>query len=374
MWVTVAKPWKKYNMKVKTILIAHNYTKSTFAAMSYYLAHHLVGQGWRVIFLSHKPFFDSVQILENGNLIVISWKSEKRPTGLADVLHFAKIYWKYKPQFIIGHFVGANISILLSKILSLGSCVTFYYYHTLSTQLTLDNGISRVKYLRKKFFYKYFVNKVLPNSHNASEDYRQFYGLSNFIEHITPLEDRLVIGEKFENKSARIKVGYLGRLNESKGISIFIKVFEFLKNENFEFVVAGSGPLESTLAEINHGNFNFIGPIKYEFVDSYIQQCDVILVPSFSDNLVTVGIESLMNETLLMISENTGLAHYLSNNIDSIIIKPVAEEIVFALRTLESRRGDIKKIAENGRRTYDKLFQLNKYFEFIDFTIDQNKK
>ena len=163
-------------MKKETILIAHNYTENTFSAMSYNLAHYWAQTGHDIIFLSHKPYFDKPKIekVNNNYIFIYSWSTKNKPTSLKDILHFAKIFKRHKPKKVIGHFVGANISIFVAKILSFGKVITFDYYHTLSSQLVLDGNISRFRKLRKYVFYKYFVDYVLPYSYLGLKDYEKF--------------------------------------------------------------------------------------------------------------------------------------------------------------------------------------------------------
>ena len=150
---------------MKTIVIAHNYSESSFATMSYHLSHHLANLGNRVIFISHHPYFSDEQIIKKGKgeVIVCSWPTKKRPTSIKDFFWFAKLYLKYKPEIVIGHFVGSNITVSVSKILSFGKVKTFEYYHTLSTQILEDlSKISlkqRLLFVRKKIFYKLFCDK-----------------------------------------------------------------------------------------------------------------------------------------------------------------------------------------------------------------------
>ena len=66
---------------MKTIVIAHNYSESSFATMSYHLSHHLANLGNRVIFISHHPYFSDEQIIKKGKgeVIVCSWPTKKDP-------------------------------------------------------------------------------------------------------------------------------------------------------------------------------------------------------------------------------------------------------------------------------------------------------
>ena len=52
---------------MKTILIAHNYSETSFSAMSYHLAHHLADLGHKVVFISHKPYFSEKLVINANN-------------------------------------------------------------------------------------------------------------------------------------------------------------------------------------------------------------------------------------------------------------------------------------------------------------------
>lgn len=118
-------------------------------------------------------FFRKKQIKKDkGELIIYSWPSEKRPTSIKDAIWFAKLYFMYKPNMVVGHFVGANITIGISKLLSFTKVKTFAYYHTLMEQINLDNQNTstfkrKILFLRKKMFYKFFCDVIVCPSELA---------------------------------------------------------------------------------------------------------------------------------------------------------------------------------------------------------------
>ncbi|WP_431243023.1 glycosyltransferase family 4 protein [Flavobacterium sp. P21] len=168
---------------MKTILIAHNYDENSFAAMSCNLANHLADKGNRVVFISHKPYFNEIQTIkkQKGEIIICSWPTENRPTSLKDVFWYCRLYFKYKPDVVLGHFVGANIAISLSKLLSFNNTKTFNYYHTLTGQISADWRGSRLKSTllryRKSIFYRFFCDAIICPSDLAKEDLRINFNL-----------------------------------------------------------------------------------------------------------------------------------------------------------------------------------------------------
>jgi glycosyltransferase involved in cell wall biosynthesis len=338
--------------------------------MSYFLAHYWAENGHDIVFISHKPYFSSPKIVQvnNSNIYVYSWSSIRRPTSLIDFWHFIKIFYKHKPKKVIGHFVGANMSILVSKILSFGRVTTFDYYHTLSSQQVLDGKIRKFNKFRKYLFYKFLVNKVLATSDLALNDYKKFYNLKNGLSHLTPLPDRLpkiVFTSKYTK--GRLIIGFIGRLDKSKGIIELLDAFRKLDKNKFELNIVGHGQLTEFLTNesIELHNINYLGKMTYNQIDDFIQSCDLIIIPSKSDNLVTVGIETLMNNVCLMLSKNTGLVNYLDDN-ECIKIFPEINDIYNKLNYLFDNQNVIWETAEKGRIKYENVFSLNQYFQIMD--------
>ncbi len=353
----------------ETILIAHNYRENSFASMSYNLAQHWAKNGHDIVFMSYRPYFEKpiIEKVNNNSIFIYSWYSRNRPTSLDDVLHFIKIFKRHQPKKVIGHFVGANISIFISKILSFGKVVTFDYYHTLSCQQVLDGSISRFKKFRKYIFYKYFVDYVLPNSRLALKDFKEFYKLDNGVSHLTPLPDRYKNHNIYFLEKSKLTLGFIGRIDKSKGIIELLNAFKQLDSDKFELNVAGHGQLSEIFTQLEWilPNLTFYGEISYDRIDKFIQSCDIIIIPSLSDNLVTVGIEALMNNICLMLSENTGLVDYLEDN-ECVKIKPQTKYIYDKLVQLFNNQQIIYDTANNGRIKYENTFSLSNYYRMMD--------
>ena len=356
---------------MKTILIAHNYSEISFAAMSFHLANYLAKQGNKVIFISHQPYFLKEQTIDfdHGKLIVTSWSSQKRPTGINDCLWFFKIYQKHKPEIVIGHFVGSNISILLSKILSLGKVKTFEYYHTLSSQLLADIKINSIKqklfWLRKKIFYSFLCDKIICPSNFAKIDLKNHYGFNKSNVILNPMTDRFFDNSNKNND--KIIINFLGRLDNSKGVLILIEAFKAFKikfpSSKIQLNIAGSGNLEHEIQELifAEATIQFLGSLPYNKVDTYLKSGNFTIIPSKFDNLPTVGIESLMNQTPLLISKNTGLTEYLSDGFDCFKFNPTVEDLILMFEKVELNFDNFIAMQQNARTTFLNEFGIEKY-------------
>ncbi|TDP00854.1 glycosyltransferase family 4 protein [Flavobacterium sp. 245] len=356
---------------MKTILIAHNYSENSFASMSYYLANYLADTGNRVVFISHRPFFNEMQTIkkQKGEIIICSWPTEDRPTSLKDALWYSKLYFKYKPNIVIGHFVGANIAIGLSKLLSFNRVKTFSYYHTLMGQIALDSRGKHLKrnvlIFRKSIFYKFFCDAIICPSDLAQEDLKKSYNLKKGLVFLNPMKDRFQY-KNIQNEN-KIIISYLGRLDPSKGILELIEAFISYKRKNkfsnLFLNIAGTGSLESEIKKmiVNVSEIKFFGGIKYDKVDDYLLQSHFAIIPSKIDNLPTVGLEALMNSTPLLISNFTGLANYLQDGSDCFKFDPNLESMVSLFYKVESNFSEYNKMSDNARITFLENFEIMNY-------------
>ena len=356
---------------MKTILIAHNYTENSFASMSFNLAHHLAKLGNRVIFISHKPFFKDMKIIKKGKgeVILFSWPSEKRPTSFKDVFWFFKIYLKYKPEVVIGHFVGSNITIAISKLLSFGKVKTLAYYHTLTKQILIDSKNSYIKrellFFRKKIFYKLFCDSIVCPSKLAKIDLESSFSVTNGIIVLNPISDRFT--SKNNNSKDNIVVSYLGRLEASKGVVDLIHAFNIFKNKNKETKIvvniAGTGSQQAEIEKLTKENNSIKckGGLRYEEVDLYLNESHFTIIPSKFDALNMVGIESMMNFTPLLISNSTGLSEYLIDGKECFKFDPNLDSIVALFEKVESNFNKHEQMSINARSTFLNLFSMDNY-------------
>jgi glycosyltransferase involved in cell wall biosynthesis len=358
---------------MKTILIAHNYIETSFSAMSFHFAHHLANLGHKVVFISHKPYFSEKQIIktENGEINLFSWSSEDRPTSFADFIWFYKIYKQNKPDIVIGHFVGSNISILVSKMLSLGSVKTFEYYHTLSDQILTDLKKVSLKqklfFFRKRIFYKLFCDQLVCPSQLAKEDLALFFGIKNSFVLLNPMIDRFTKKEIFSKDS--ITISYLGRFDLSKGVIDLMEAFLKYKDKNpsskIILNIAGGGQQTAEIEKLAKESeaIQYVGYLEYDKIDSYLNNANFTIIPSKFDNLPTVGLESLMNQTPLLISNNTGLTNYLVDGKDCFKFDPTVESMMDLFKKVEDNFDCYTQMSIEARATFIDKFSIQRYNE-----------
>lgn len=363
---------------MRTLLIAHNFIAKSVSAMSYSLAYNLAEKGNRVVFVSHRPYFSEMKIITVGvgEIIVTSWSSENRPVSLKDFLWFLKLYLKFKPEIIIGHFVGSNIASIVSKLASFGKVKTIVYYHTLTKAIQLDHKRSRVLQkilrLRKQLFYYLFCDIIVCPSDFGKIDLKENFSVDGIVV-LNSISDRW--NEIKITSDDEIVISYLGRLDHTKGVLDMIDAFDVYqkKNENSKLVlnIAGSGNLEHQVKQKikNIKKIKYVGALLYEKVDAYLNSSHFTIIPSKFDNLPTVGIESLMNKTPLLISNSTGLTKYLTDGVECYKFEPTIDGIYDVFSKAEANIESYHKMQDRARETYLSEFTNEKYFENISKII-----
>lgn len=364
---------------MKTILIAHNYSEVSFSAMSYHLAHHLATVGHQVVFISHHPYFLKKRIVNKGKgkISICSWPTAQRPTAIKDFLWYVSIYFKYRPDVVIGHFVGSNISLSVSKLLSFGKVKTFEYYHTLTDQLLADVKKTSIKqkmlFFRKKIFYNLFCDVIICPSALAKKNLEDFYFIDKGLVILNPIKDR------FKNKMvvdpAIITISYLGRLDPSKGVVDLITAFKLYKNRfrNSKIIlnIAGSGSQEVEIRELIKDNLaiRYLGGLPYDAIDQYLNKSHFVIIPSKHDAFNVVGIESMMNQTPLLISYTTGLADYLTDGKECFKFEPNVDSMVSLFDKIEKNLYLYHQMSFDSRATFLNKFGMDTYCNAISNLI-----
>ncbi len=372
--------WLPEKNDMKTVVIGHNYTPNTVAAMSYELAHHLATAGYRVIFISYRPRFTSPEIkkMGAGELVVTSWPTEKRPTGIRDFFWYAKLYLKYRPSVSLAHFGATNVITMATKILSFGRARTIAYYHTIYAAIdhkTAKNKLPpRLLRWRKRLFYALFCDKVVCPSVFGKEDLRKVFGFKKSVVVPNPMPDRY---ERVDSHVGnKLVVSFLGRLDYMKGIKELVDGYQAHFTEFPESPVAirfaGSGSLKSWVEEVcasSRGRMTFHGNLPYEQVDEFIRESDFMIIPSLFDNLPTVGIEAFMNGVPVLLSENTGLTSYIVDGENGFVFEPVATEIEGLLKSLAKKAEGGESMREKARETYKAHFTISAYCQAMQAII-----
>jgi glycosyltransferase involved in cell wall biosynthesis len=206
------------------------------------------------------------------------------------------------------------------------------------------------------------ADKIIAVSNYTKDMIVKHYGIPpekvtvvhNAIEH----HHQLPCKQK-DNSKENI-VLFLGRLTLQKGPDYFIeaanKVLKIMPNT--KFVVAGSGDMYRRMvdraAELGMAkNILFTGHLTGEDIDKAYQMADLYVMPSVSEPFGITPLESLKNNTPVLISKQSGVSEVLPNalKVDFWDTEEMTNKIVGAL----SYKHMSSSLAENGFRDVEKM-------------------
>lgn len=355
---------------METVFICHNYSDNSFASASKYLAEHLAQSGYKVVFLSHKP--RGLKGFKEGDLTVIPWPVQGRPTTVKAALFFIKTYLNYKPKYIIGHFGGAVLPSILSTILSFGKTKVFNVYHTLTWQnkMDYDDGSLRVKLqnARRAWFYRMFISEIIAPSNAAKADYKENWPPKKVNVIYNGYKTLNIEKDVTQAYERRILV-FLGRLDVSKGVVQLIDAFQKYiadhPNTRLSLSMVGQAQ-EGVLPEIKSDKIRLNGVVTYDKVPKIISEAFFMITPSLMDNLPTVGIEALSYYTPIVASNKGGWPEIVDDKINGLSIEPSVEEIYKALELVDSLTvEEYEHYCKNARKKYEERFVLEHYAEEV---------
>lgn len=168
--------------------------------------------------------------------------------------------------------------ISLKKILNVkvGSFIADLYID----EYKYDNVIKKVRKKIRYFKEKNLIKKLdfcIPITEYITKDL-EFNGPSIVMEGGIDKNEFKEI-EKIENNINK-KIVYTGTIDSVNGIEMLVKVAEILKDDNFEFIVAGDGPLANYLdnKSKNLNNLNYIGKVSNQKCLEIQRKADLLVL------------------------------------------------------------------------------------------------
>jgi glycosyltransferase involved in cell wall biosynthesis len=166
-----------------------------------------------------------------------------------------------------------------------------------------------------------------------SEYYEKTVVIPNFIK-IPDIRLNPTIDDK-------LKIIFLGRLIEEKGIFDIVEAAKLLKDQSVEFLIVGSGPEEEKLLKIiKQNNINnkvkFLGAKFGREKEKILREADLFILPSSWDEGIPYSILEAMSYGLgILCTKNGGLIDIIQDGYNGLFInkdkKSISETIQFLI-------------------------------------------
>lgn len=157
-------------------------------------------------------------------------------------------------------------------------------------------------------------------------------------------ENRLArIKEERRHRSAArpLRVAYLGRLTEEKGVQTLVDAVRGFPHSAIEVHFAGSGPLEETLGRLSQGELPLYlhGFLNQEEVSQLLEYCDILVAPSkWPEPFGRIVLDAYAHAMPTIVSRIGGLPEVVEEGAGAVVTPGDANELHMVLGDYVSNR------------------------------------
>ncbi len=189
-------------------------------------------------------------------------------------------------------------------------------------------------------------------------DTRKFHHVPNFVD-VNTIPYSAEPGEYYL---------YIGRLSQEKGLRTMIDAFTGL---DVKLKIAGTGPLDDFVraASERYGNIELLGYIDKRAVGEALSRAKAVVVPSeWFENCPMSVIEAFAYGKPVLASNIGGLSEMVEHGVNGLIFEPGdANGLRNTVDVLEhTMYENAEAIGRNCRRTVERLYSPNRYYNQID--------
>ena len=301
--------------------------------------------------------------------------------------------FKYNPFTIlrVAYFIKKNKFDIVHTHLSKANLIG-----ALASKIAKKKSISTAHGLNKKAQYKYcdyvicVSNAVRENLISQGMDETKLGVIYNGIDisKFNPEAEGLPARKEYAfsaelgnnnhddtgNSLKPFNIGVIARLSKEKGVDLFIEAAKFvlIKIPNAKFFIAGTGSLKEALIkrakDLNiYNSIYFVGFIGDNLV-SFLNELDVVVVPSLKEALSFVLLESMSMKKIVIVSDAGGMPEVVEDGKNGFVVKKgdinaIYQKLIFVY----NNRSGLNELADSAAKTIKERFNIE---NCADKTID----
>jgi glycosyltransferase involved in cell wall biosynthesis len=240
----------------------------------------------------------------------------------------------------------------------------------IALKLELTNNLADKIVFPSEYSRKFHVSHGVKE--NTSKAISCFYDCSE-------LENRGVKRSKSNRKKIIL---YVGRLEQEKGIDVFVNsLIEVSKsNKEWRAIIVGEGRLYKKMKKLVHElkidkYVTFTGFVPYSKLLDYYHMSDVVVIPSISPETFSIVLtEASLAKKIVIGTRGGALGYRIRDNEDGLLVESnnpnkLAEKIIFVLNNFKNLKhlGENAYIKVKTKYDNDRLFlQYKKIFEVVN--------
>ena len=162
--------------------------------------------------------------------------------------------------------------------------------------------------------------------------------------------------------NGKFRILFLAHLRESKGVEIFIEAANRIGKEieDVEFLIVGSGPLESLVSRKcneSNGLLLHLSYIDDSLLPAAFNSSDLYVLPSYVEGLPQSLLEAMACNTPVVASAVGGILEVVIPEETGLLVEPSnPKQIADAVNRLLKDKNLAKKFGENGRKRVEEKF------------------
>ncbi len=353
----------------KTVVL---FVTAESTALTFYRGYlsYLADRGWNVV-IGANSSSGRLRMMaeeEGARFIHVDWKRE--PALFSDIYWLFKVAWilrKLRPNAVVSATPKAGLIGTLAAILAR---VPVRIYQLWGLRLETTKGLFRASLMMLEWLTARAATQVVANSRSLATRFEELglaqegsvVVLGNGSSHGVNTE-RFDPGaevkldsnteEFLEENPANLTVVFIGRLHKDKGVDTLLSAVALaLKNGvNARLLLVGGSEgasLSSQIEELGEKVVHVVG--RVEDVRPYIQNADILCLPSLREGFPNVVLEAASLGVPAVVSDATGVVDSVINE-ETGRIFPVgdAESLAENLQELAGDREKIENLGKNAR-------------------------
>ena len=230
---------------------------------------------------------------------------------------------------------------------------------------------SRIKE-RMKVEYE-LADKIFIPSEYTKSSFQKYANLSHKT-YLTNLDGKVVPSEEITN-CANFTIGYLGGDNIiRKGLYYLLKAFDDDSESDVTLLIRASDSSilsSEELIQIVNSRENIVFKKRYEKIEDFYKEIDVLCVPSVDEGWGMVVLEALANGVPVICTSNVGSSVLIKEGVNGFVLDPydfksIREKVYY----LEENKDELALLKKNSYESYNDFIQSGQsYYDRLDNSI-----
>ncbi len=292
----------------------------------------------------------------------------KYESTIVEVTSEWKLAPKYDADIIITHFSPswANLPYLYSLRKRNKYCKIVHMEHSYSPEWEAYSVTDTNRFRTMLRLSYTLFDKIICVSKTQSKWLRDIEITPSDKLHIinpwSEIESLFALPLPIINDNKPLVIGSYGRLVKEKGFEDLIQSFLKVDNQDIHLIIGGYGPDEEYLQKLscNNPRIKFYGLV--DNLHDFMQQCDVIAIPSYFETYGLVATEARAASRPILVSPvgalieqigNAGLTIDFRDHDNASITLSSLRQLPLNFMAMEARKS-CSKMADNTIKTWDK--------------------